>query len=156
MKILIAVDGSFCSYAAVKEIAARPWPAGSEIKIIAVIERALTPPPGIWAFPDSYAVQIEKLAREYLSGVVNHAATKFNAVEGPPIKVAAEVLSGEPKEIILDEAERWGADLIVVGSHGRRGLKRLWLGSVSQAVVSQAKCSVEIVRCPKANASQGA
>ena len=60
------------------------------------------------------------------------------------------------KEIILDEAERWGADLIVVGSHGRRGLKRLWLGSVSQAVVSQAKCSVEIVRCPKANASQGA
>jgi hypothetical protein len=95
------------SYAAVKEIAARPWPAGSEIKIIAVIERALTPPPGIWAFPDSYAVQIEKLARKYLSGVVNHAATKFNAVDGPPIKVAAEVLSGEPKEIILDEAERW-------------------------------------------------
>ncbi|HEX5081605.1 MAG TPA: universal stress protein [Blastocatellia bacterium] len=156
MKILIAVDGSFCSYAAVKEIAARPWPAGSEIKIIAVIERALTLPPGVWAFPDSYAVQIEKFAREYLSGVVNHAATKFNAADGPPIKVAAEVLSGEPKEIILDEAERWGADLIVVGSHGRRGLKRLWLGSVSQAVVSRAKCSVEIVRCPKENAGQGA
>jgi nucleotide-binding universal stress UspA family protein len=77
-------------------------------------------------------------------------------VEGPPIKVSAEVLNGEPKEIILDEAERWSADLIVVGSHGRRGLKRLWLGSVSQAVVSQAKCSVEIVRCPKANESQGA
>jgi nucleotide-binding universal stress UspA family protein len=112
----------FCSYAAVKEIAARPWPAGSEIKIIAVIERALTPPPGVWAFPDSYAVQIEKFVREYLSGVVNHAATKFNAVDGSPIKVAAEVLRGEPKEIILDEAERWGADLIVVGSHGRKGL----------------------------------
>jgi nucleotide-binding universal stress UspA family protein len=106
----------------VKEIAARPWPAGSEIKIIAVIERALTPPPGVWAFPDSYAVQIEKFVREYLSGVVNHAATKFNAVDGSPIKVAAEVLRGEPKEIILDEAERWGADLIVVGSHGRKGL----------------------------------
>jgi nucleotide-binding universal stress UspA family protein len=119
---LIAVDGLFCSYAAVKEIAARPWPAGSEIKIIAVIERALTPPPGVWAFPDSYAVQIEKFVREYLSGVVNHAATKFNAVDGSPIKVAAEVLRGEPKEIILDEAERWGADLIVVGSHGRKGL----------------------------------
>ncbi len=79
MKILIAVDGSFCSYAAVKEIAARPWLAGSEIKIIAVIERALTPPPGIWAFPDSYAVQIEKLAREYLSGVINHASVRMGA-----------------------------------------------------------------------------
>jgi nucleotide-binding universal stress UspA family protein len=58
------------------------------------------------------------------------------------------VVEGYPKEAILAEAERWGADLIVVGSHGYRGLTRLWLGSVSQAVASHAGCSVEIVRAP--------
>jgi nucleotide-binding universal stress UspA family protein len=57
-----------------------------------------------------------------------------------------EIVKGHPKHAIVDEAETWDADLIVVGSHGYRGLTRLWLGSVSQAVASHAKCSVEIVR----------
>ena len=56
---------------------------------------------------------------------------------------------GSPREVILDEADHWGANLIVVGSHGYRGLTRFLLGSVSQAIASHAKCSVEIVRCPK-------
>jgi nucleotide-binding universal stress UspA family protein len=51
-----------------------------------------------------------------------------------------------PKELILEEAHKWGADLIVVGSHGRHGLSRFLLGSVSEAVASHASCSVEIVR----------
>jgi nucleotide-binding universal stress UspA family protein len=56
------------------------------------------------------------------------------------------MLKGYPKQVILDDAERWEADLIVVGSHGRRGLTRLLLGSVSQAVAAHAGCCVEIVR----------
>jgi nucleotide-binding universal stress UspA family protein len=63
--------------------------------------------------------------------------------------VTTEVLTGSPKRIIVEEAETWGADLIVVGSHGYRGWERLLLGSVSQAVVSHADCSVEVVRCRK-------
>ena len=51
-----------------------------------------------------------------------------------------------PRDAIVEEAERWGADLIVVGSHGYRGPERALLGSVSQAVATQAKCSVEIAR----------
>lgn len=51
-----------------------------------------------------------------------------------------------PKTVILDEAEYWHADLIVVGSHGRRGLDRLLLGSVSEAVATYAHCSVEVIR----------
>jgi nucleotide-binding universal stress UspA family protein len=53
--------------------------------------------------------------------------------------------------VILDEAESWGADLIVVGSHGYRAWERFLLGSVSQSVVSHAKCSVEVVRCKTAH-----
>ena len=56
------------------------------------------------------------------------------------------VASGSPKEVILDEADAFGADLIVVGSHGYGMVERFLLGSVSQAVALHAKCSVQIVR----------
>jgi nucleotide-binding universal stress UspA family protein len=51
-----------------------------------------------------------------------------------------------PKELILKEASDWGAHLIVLGSHGRRGLDRLLLGSVSEAIAAHAPCSVEVIR----------
>jgi nucleotide-binding universal stress UspA family protein len=62
------------------------------------------------------------------------------------LKVITETKDGRAKDVILDEAETWGADLIVVGSHGYHGLRRFLLGSVSQAVAAHAPCSVEIVR----------
>jgi nucleotide-binding universal stress UspA family protein len=54
--------------------------------------------------------------------------------------------AGEPRGVILDTAKTWGADLIVLGSHGRRGLDRLLLCSVSEAVAIHARCSVEVIR----------
>ena len=63
--------------------------------------------------------------------------------------MTTEVLTGSPKRVIVEETEKWGADLIVLGSHGYRSWERLLLGSVSQAVVAHAECSVEVVRCRK-------
>ena len=51
-----------------------------------------------------------------------------------------------PRTVIIDEAKKWNADLIVVGSHGRTGLTRLLLGSVAQAIVVHGPCSIEVVR----------
>jgi nucleotide-binding universal stress UspA family protein len=65
------------------------------------------------------------------------------------LKATGEVLSGKPKEAILKDAENWVADLIVVGSHGRRGFKRFLLGSVSEEVAMNAHCSVVVVRGPR-------
>lgn len=65
---------------------------------------------------------------------------------GAALKIEAEVLDGSPKDVILNVAEEWGADLIVVGPHGYGPVKKFLLGSVSQAVASHARCSVEIVR----------
>ena len=62
------------------------------------------------------------------------------------LKITTEVANGSAKDVILDEAERWGADLIVLGSHGYSGWRRFLLGSVSHAVATHARCSVEIVR----------
>jgi nucleotide-binding universal stress UspA family protein len=62
------------------------------------------------------------------------------------LKATVAVLSGNPKEVILEESKKWNADLIVVGSHGRHGFKRFLLGSVSEAVAMNAHCSVVVVR----------
>lgn len=65
------------------------------------------------------------------------------------IKTQAVVLEGDARFRIVDEADRWAADLIVMGSHGYTGIKRLLLGSVAASVVGHAPCSVEIVRQKK-------
>lgn len=56
------------------------------------------------------------------------------------------VLSGDPREVITEEAKRLEAEVIVMGTHGRRGLTRVLIGSVAETVVRTAPCSVLIVR----------
>jgi nucleotide-binding universal stress UspA family protein len=68
------------------------------------------------------------------------------AVDSSEYSGEAAVREGDPRSVIVDEAEEWGADMIVLGSHGYTGLKRLLLGSVAQSVAAHAHCSVEIVR----------
>ena len=68
---------------------------------------------------------------------------------GLPESSTVAVPTATPQELILKEAADWGADLIVLGSHGRRGLNRFLLGSVSEAVASHAPCSVEVIRQPR-------
>lgn len=66
--------------------------------------------------------------------------------KAPALRITTEVFEESPKKVIVEEAERWRADLIIVGSHGYGPVKRFLLGSVSQAVALHAPCSVEIVR----------
>lgn len=151
MKILLAVDGSGCSDAAALEVAGRPWPAGSEVKVISVVEPPpLMAMPDTWGPPTDYYDALEKSAQGQAASSIEKAMMTLRSRMGQNVPVTGETLRGLPKEAILHEAEKWGADLIVVGSHGYRGLTRLWLGSVSHAVASHAKCSVEIVRCKQA------
>jgi nucleotide-binding universal stress UspA family protein len=146
MRILLAVDGSTFSDAAVEEVARRPWPRGSEIKVLTVAERPPAFATEAWGLPVDYLEKAEEEARQQAIATTHKAVARI----GSGVKVLSEVLNGLPINAILDEAERWNADLIVMGSHGRRGLTRLMMGSVSQAVASHAPCSVEIVRKPVA------
>lgn len=146
MKILLAIDGSSFSDAAVSEIAKRPWPAESEVKIISVVEPPLLPTVETWVPPDNYIEALEQAGLEQAQSIVGKAADRITNEQHDSLRVATEIVKGYPKHAIIDTAETWEADLIVVGSHGYRGLTRLWLGSVSQAIASHAKCSVEIVR----------
>lgn len=145
MKILLAIDGSPCSDAAVEEVARRPWPDGSLVKVLTALETPMPPTPEAWAVPLNYFEELDASLRKQGENIVDRALQQLKS--NPTFRADAVLVPGSPRPAILDEAESWGADLIVLGSHGYGALKRFLLGSVSQAVVSHAKCSVEVVRC---------
>ncbi len=151
MKIFLATDGSEFADAAVDEIARWHYPADSEVRVISVVKlpQTMTTDP-MGGFDSTIYDEIQEYALGVARAAVEKAAAKLRADEGSrQIKVTTKVISGSPKEVILEEAEAFGADLIVVGSHGYGMLERFLLGSVSQAVALHAKCSVRIVRRPK-------
>jgi nucleotide-binding universal stress UspA family protein len=145
MKILLATDGSPSSALAARGIAARPWPAGSEVKIISVVEIHLAPAPGSWFVPDSHYLKLLHDLQEHARAAIEKAEAELKE-KNPALLVTAEIIIGNTRETILKQADEWGANLIVLGSHGHKGINRFLLGSVSQAIAAQAKCSVEIVR----------
>ncbi|HEX3086155.1 MAG TPA: universal stress protein [Pyrinomonadaceae bacterium] len=149
MKILIGVDGSPYSDAAIDEVAQRVWPEGSEVRVVHAFELPLSPTPEVWALPTHYYEQLDHALRSQSQSIVAEAVEKLKAASGESLKVDSEIILGSPRAALIDEAARWKADLIVVGSHGYPTWERFLLGSVSQSVVSHANCSVEVVRIPK-------
>jgi nucleotide-binding universal stress UspA family protein len=148
MRILLAVDGSDHSEASVNEIARQTFPDGSEVRIISAAEPPYVPEASAGEnVSASLYNALEKTARELARAAVDTAAATLRADErSRHLNVTTDVIAGSAKRVILEDAEAFGADLIVVGSHGRRMLERFLLGSVSQAVALHAICSVEIVR----------
>jgi nucleotide-binding universal stress UspA family protein len=148
MNILVAIDDSTFSDAAVESVTERTWPEGSKFKLLSVVEPFHPEYAGWHTNYMPVAVEAQKELVEAAKALVNERVKKLTAAFGRD-SVLAEVREGYVTDTILEAAKEWPADLIVVGSHGRTGITRLLLGSVSEAVVSQAPCSVEIVKMPK-------
>ena len=148
MRILIAVDGSPYSDAALNEVSRRTWPEGSEILIVHAFDPLLALPSDAWTVPADYYHRIDPAAHKQANSIIDAAVRKLKS-DLDDVEIRGKSIIGSPKRVILDEAETFKADLIVVGAHGYRTWDRLLLGSVSQAVVSHAKCSVEVVRLPQ-------
>jgi len=146
MKILLATDGSDYSKAAVNSFVERPWPEDSEVKIISAMEIPYAPTTETWVLPDSYYSELERVAREHAEAAIKDAVERIESGKSPGLEIITKIIGGSAREVILDEAEKWDADLIVLGSHGYSGWRRFLLGSVSHAVATHAHCSVEIVR----------
>ncbi len=148
MNILVAIDDSTFSDGAVTAVTERTWPDGSKFKLLSVVEPFHPEYAGWHTNYMPVAVEAQKELVEAAKALVNERVKKLTAAFGRE-HVSAEVREGYITDTILEAAKEWPADLIVVGSHGRTGITRLLLGSVSEAVVSQAPCSVEIVKMPK-------
>jgi nucleotide-binding universal stress UspA family protein len=125
MKVLLAIDGSPHSQAAVTECAKQPWPEHTEVRILTVLHAPI---------PLLSEPTLVNAARD----MIRDAA--------PAATVTTKIVEGVPTDAILEEAAGWGADLIVLGSHGNGRFWRTVLGSVSGAVVANAPCSVQVVR----------
>jgi nucleotide-binding universal stress UspA family protein len=113
------------------------------VRIISVAE---TLPLEALSLPPRYREEIERAARRRAETIVERAMARLRDSDARIFPISSTVVIDSPKDAIVEEAERWGADLIVVGSHGYRGTERALLGSVSQAVATQTKCSVAIAR----------
>jgi nucleotide-binding universal stress UspA family protein len=142
MRILVAVDGSAPSQDAIDEVAGRAWPAPTNVRIISVVRPYV--PPAAEFVPAGFSTH--EVLREHMKDAEQIVARAAERLARSGVSVDTALRQGDPRAVIVDEAAEWGADLIVVGSHGHTGLTRLLLGSVAQAVVSHAPCSVEVVR----------
>jgi len=146
MRILAAIDGSDCSDAVINEIILREWPKDSQVRLITAVEVPVPVASEGWAMDSEYLEQSDQMALRQAEIWLNNAMDKIECYPNSNIKISSDILRGSAKEVILSQADGWNADLILLGSHGYRGLKRLLLGSVSHAIASDANCSVEIVR----------
>lgn len=143
MKILLAVDGSEYSADAVREVAERPWPTGTTVRVLSAVEAITPPAPELWYDAGG---SLERARQEMRKSAEQLTAGVSEKLGASGLTAETSVRDGDPRAVIVDEAKDWGADLIVVGSHGYTGVKRWLLGSVAQSVVSHAPCSVEVVR----------
>ena len=140
--ILVPVDGSETSYAAVAQAAELAKAFGGKITVVQVL--ALDPYIAAEYISATQTNDLIERARTSVLKTLEDAAAKFSDLGIP---VEAKLLEGQVvHREIIKEAETSKADLIVIGSHGRTGLKRLFLGSVAQSVLGEAHIPVLVVR----------
>lgn len=142
LRLLVGVDGSAQAQAAVDAIAGRVWPRGTDARVIVAINPALSTAVGSPSV-QRWTSLADAGGNGWIAKFVESAAGTL-AASG--LTVSTLIEEGDPKRLLLGEAERWGADCIFVGARGLNRLERLLLGGVSTAVATRAICSVEVVR----------
>lgn len=153
MKVIVALDDSAHSEYALESVMERPWADGTEFLILSVFEPYHPDFAGWDAGAVEQAVRYARGLEEQVKKYVANCASKLSQCLGNA-KVSCEAVeNARIKETIIQKAIHWQADLIIMGSHGRSGIERFLLGSVSQAVISHSPCSVEIIKRPQRHSS---
>ncbi len=150
MKILLAIDDSKCSEAAAQALIQQMRRENVEVCVFhVVVPLIIVPYSHMGELQTLQAEQLERLKEG--KELAERTAEKLR-VAG--FKAQAGTDEGDPRTAIIDKAAEWSADLIFMGSHGRTGIDRFLIGSVSNAVLRHAFCSVEIVRPPSTKSAQ--
>jgi len=147
MRVLLVTDGTEFSNFAIEKLLGLNLSPDSEVRVLSVVDVPV--PIGfdpIGGMPNM--AEIEQIQREQVDKIVEKAVGKIKAARND-LQISSQTATGSPESRIVEIAEEWKADLIVVGSHGYNAWERLLLGSVSNAVVHHAPCSVLVARKPK-------
>ena len=142
MKILIGVDDSPCSDAAIQMVSKLRWPTKTKVTVVSAVN------PAAMVYSDMYvpavgAAEAMEEQRKTHRELVSRAEVRLHDAG---FVTDVQVLEGEPGGAIVRAAREAGADLVVVGSHGRSGITKLLMGSVATHVVTHAPCSVLVVK----------
>jgi nucleotide-binding universal stress UspA family protein len=148
VRIVLGIDGSVHSALALGAIAARPWPAGTQVKVVTAMDlrfRSLIAEPesSAWAFSWAAMGGIAEDGQSWAEQAVHGVEEELRSLG---LAVSSSIREGDPKKVLIQEAREWAADCIFVGAKGHSKLSRLMLGSVSAALAARAPCSVEVVR----------
>ncbi len=148
MKILLAIDDSKYSEAATQAVASTVSSKNADVLVLAVVEPVIfSSPPQMAA---GYAPEMAERMKELGKSAAERVARAADSLRAAGFAVSKRVVEAEARTGILEAATEWKADLIVLGSHGRKGLQRFLLGSVAESVARHARCSVLIVRAQAA------
>jgi nucleotide-binding universal stress UspA family protein len=149
MKVLLAIDGSKCSEAAVEILMQQYKPSDTEVLVLHGVDSVcLTPISHTYGVGPVFVQDSMALVEKWRNAGKELVSRTAGSLQAAGFKASTQIGEGDVREIILECARKWKPDLILLGSHGRKGLDRFLLGSVSEAVARHASCSVEIVRPP--------
>ena len=144
VRILIGVDQSPDSAAAVDAVCSRHWPNGSEVAVLAVVDTVMAINSDLAEAPAMKWIEVgDERNWDQVREIFEASAEKLRRAG---LHTEVLIRRGNPADQLLEEADTWGADCIFVGARGTRGIDRLLLGSVSSAVSARANCSVEVIR----------
>ncbi len=157
LKLLIANDGSECAEAALDDLRRAGLPRDTEAVVLTVAD--VWGPPAPPAAYDRVTSDMDRDIRARAQELRQHvmqaveearllAVSASQQIQSmfPAWAVSAEACAGTPAWELIKKADELQPDLLVVGSHGRSALGRVFLGSVSQKVLNEAHCSVRIAR----------
>ena len=145
IRFLIGVDGSSDAEAAVRAVAARHWPAGSEARVITAVDTQMETVLALSELGARWSEDEDRDAPALGAKIVQAAVEQLRPTG---LTVSSLVKVGDPKRVLLEEAEQWQADGIFLGARGLNRIQRFLLGSVSTAIATRAHCSVEVARLP--------
>ena len=148
MKVLVAIDDSECSQAVIENITTQPWWGDTRFRICHVVVLPTASEFPEWGFTvdEQWREELAVEANTLLSSKAAYLKEKL----GDKIEIECQVVQGPACQCIVQSAIDWDADLIVMGSHGRTGFKKFFMGSVAEGVLLRAPCSVEIVKSARA------
>ena len=145
-KILIPIDEKQSGEAQIEFLLKHELPEDAEITLLTVVRTFALQDYGYNVQRAYFDLIIQEDTR--LANILQDEMEKLLRTRFANTKLIRSIKTGAPVKEILKHARENGVDWIIMGAHGRAGLDKLFLGSVSQSVVNQAACSVTIVRIP--------